>query len=93
MLMLKLGSLFSGSGTCELAAVLCGINPVWASEIEKFPIQVTTKRFPRMKQLGDIKKIDGAKIDLVDIITGGTPCQDMSAAGKRKGIQGHKSSL
>jgi len=52
--MLKLGSLFSGSGTCELAAVLCGINPVWASEIEKFPVQVTSKRFPNMKHLGDI---------------------------------------
>ena len=51
-LMLKLGSLFSGSGTCELAAVLCGINPVWASEIENFPIQVTTKRFPHVQQNG-----------------------------------------
>jgi len=91
--MLKLGSLFSGSGTCELAAVLCGINPVWASEIENFPIQVTTKRFPGMKHLGDIRKINGANIEPVDIITGGTPCQDMSVAGRRKGIQGQKSSL
>ena len=46
-----------------------------------------------MKHLGDIRRINGADIEPADIITGGTPCQDMSAAGKRKGIQGHKSSL
>jgi len=71
---LKLGSLFSGSGTCELAAVLCGIEPVFASEIEKFPIQVTSKRFPNMKHLGDITQINGAEIEPVDIITFGSPC-------------------
>lgn len=66
---MKLGSLFDGSGTCPLAARMCGIKPVWASEIEPFPIRVTRKNFPEMRHLGDITKINGAEIDPVDIIT------------------------
>lgn len=89
-----LGSLFDGSGTCPLAATLCGIEPVWASEIEPYPIRVTTARFPAMQHLGDITKIDGAAIPPVDIITFGSPCQDLSVAGRRAGLQeGERSSL
>mgnify|MGYP000970133026 CR=1 FL=1 len=90
---MKLGALFSGSGGFELAGQLVGFTPVWASEIEPFPILVTTKRFPRMLHLGDIKKLDGAKMTKVDIITGGSPCQDMSIAGKREGLDGSRSNL
>lgn len=91
---MKLGSLFDGSGGFPLAGALCGIEPVWASEIEPYPIRVTTQRFPRMKHLGDITKIDGAKIETVDVITFGSPCQDLSVAGKRAGIHdGARSSL
>jgi len=91
---MKLGSLFDGSGGFPLAGALCGIEPVWASEIEPFPIRVTTQRFPRMKHLGDITKIDGGKIEPVDVITFGSPCQDLSVAGKRAGIHdGARSSL
>lgn len=72
--MLTLGSLFDGAGTIPFAAKLCGIKPVWSSEIEKFPCEVTAKRFPDMVQLGDITKIDGRKIEPVDIITFGSPC-------------------
>lgn len=82
----KMGSLFSGSGGFELAATLCGIEPVFASEIEPFPIRVTTKRFPHMKHYGDISSISGSQLEPVDLITGGSPCQDMSVAGKRKGM-------
>lgn len=89
---MKLGSLFDGSGTAPLAASLCGIEPVWASEIEPYPIRVTTKRFPRMKHLGDITKINGAEIEPVDIICGGSPCQDLSVAGKQAGLKGGKRS-
>ena len=60
---MKLGSLFDGSGTCPLAARMCGIEPVWASEIEPFPIRVTRKNFPKMRHMGDITKINGAEID------------------------------
>ena len=71
---LTLGSLFDGSGTMPLAAQISGIVPVWSSEIEKFPLQVTEKRFPDVKQLGDITKINGGEIEPVDIIAGGSPC-------------------
>lgn len=91
--MITLGSLFDGSGGFPLAADMCGITPLWASEIEKFPIEVTSKRFPNMKHLGDVTKINGAKIDPVDIITFGSPCQDLSVAGKRAGLSGDRSSL
>lgn len=71
---MTLGSLFDGAGTIPFAAQLCGVMPVWSSEIEKFPCEVTAKRFPNMKQLGDITKINGREIDPVDIIAGGSPC-------------------
>lgn len=91
---MTLGSLFDGSGTCPLAAAMCGITPVWASEIEPYPIRVTQKNFPRMKHLGDITQINGAEIEPVDIVTFGSPCQDLSAAGTQKGlIAGKRSSL
>ena len=87
---MTLGSLFDGSGTCPLAAALCGITPVWASEIEPYPIAVTKSRFPKMIHLGSVTEIDGRRIQPVDIITFGSPCQDMSIAGKRAGMK-HKS--
>lgn len=83
---MKLLSLFDGSGGFPLAGAMCGIIPVAASEVEPFPIRVTTKRFPDMKHLGDISKINGAEIEPVDVITFGSPCQDLSVAGKRKGL-------
>ena len=84
---LELGSLFDGSGGFPLAGSLCGITPVWASEVEPYPIAVTRSRFPGMKHLGDISKINGAEIEPVDVITFGSPCQDLSVAGKRAGIK------
>jgi len=84
---MKLGSLFDGSGGFPLAARMCGIEPVWASEIEEYPIRVTKKNFPNMKHLGDITKINGAEIEPVDIITFGSPCQDLSIAGNRAGMK------
>lgn len=90
---LTLGSLFDGSGGFPLAATMCGITPVWASEIDPFCVQVTSKRFPNMKHLGDITKINGAEIPSVNIITFGSPCQDLSVAGNRAGLDGSRSSL
>ena len=84
---MKLGSLFDGSGGFPLAACLCGITPVWASEIEPYPIAVTRSRFPKMKHLGNISTINGAEIEPVDVITFGSPCQDLSIAGKRAGLK------
>lgn len=91
---MKLGSLFDGSGGFPLAGTIHGIEPVWASEIEPYPLKVTAARFPCMKQLGDVTKINGAEIDPVDVVTFGSPCQDLSVAGKQAGIHdGERSSL
>lgn len=90
---LTLGSLFDGSGGFPLGGLLAGITPVWASEIEPFPIRVTTKRLPFMKHYGNISAMDGGEIEPVDIITFGSPCQDMSIAGRRDGLDGSRSSL
>lgn len=80
-------SLFDGSGGFPLAASLCGIEPVYAAEVEPYPIAVTKNRFPKMKHLGDVSKVKGGEIEPVDIITFGSPCQDMSIAGKRAGLK------
>lgn len=88
---MTLGSLFDGIGVFCLAAQNAGIKPVWASEIEAFPLSVTARHFPNVIQLGDINVIETAPH--VDIITAGSPCTDLSIAGKRSGIRGKKSGL
>ena len=85
--MITLASLFDGIGGALLCAERCGAVPVWASEIEKFPIKVTRHHFPDVKHYGDITKIKGDEVEPVDIIVGGSPCQDLSVAGKRKGMK------
>lgn len=89
----KLGSLFDGGGTMPLCAVMCGGRAVWASEVEPYPIAVTRTHLPHMKHLGSVKDVRGDKIEPVDIITFGSPCQDLSIAGKRAGLGGGRSGL
>jgi DNA (cytosine-5)-methyltransferase 1 len=91
--MMTMGSLFDGIGGFPLAAIHNGIMPVWASEIEAFPIKVTKLRFPDMLHVGDITKLNGATLPPVDIICGGSPCQDLSVAGQRRGLAGERSGL
>ena len=69
---LTMGSLFDGIGGFPLAAIRSGITPVWASEIEAFPIEVTKQRFQSMIHVGDITKLNGAELPPVDIICGGS---------------------
>ena len=90
---MTLGSLFDGAGGFPLAGKMAGFTPLWASEIEPFPIRVTTKRFPNMRHLGNITEISGKNIEPVDVITFGSPCQDLSVAGKRAGLDGERSGL
>ena len=90
---LTLGSLFDGGGGFLLGAKLLGIKPIWASEIEPFPIRVTTKRMPEVKHLEDVSDIKGYEIEPVDIITFGSPCRDMSIAGKRARLNSSRSNL
>jgi len=87
------GNLFSGSGTWELAAQLFGIKTFWEAEIEPFPVALEAKRFPDAMQLGDVSKIKGAEIPVVDIMTNSSPCTNLSVAGKREGLEGSESSL
>lgn len=90
---LTLGSLFDGSGGFPLAGIQAGIRPVWASEIEPFPILVTTRRLPQLTHVGDVTGVNGADVDAVDVITFGSPCQDLSVAGKQAGLAGERSGL
>ena len=90
---LTLGSLFDGIGGFPLAGIKSGIRPVWASEIEPFPVRVTEKRLPGMKHYGDVSKLNSGDLEPVDIITFGSPCQDLSIAGKRSGLDGARSGL
>ena len=83
----KIGSLFDGSGGFPLAGAMCRFVPTWAAEVEPYPIAVTRSRFPNMRHLGDVSKLNGADIEPVDIICGGSPCQDLSVAGKRCGLK------
>ena len=91
---MKLGSLFDGSGGFPLAGALAGIDPVWAAEIEPYPISVTRYRFPAMRHLGSVSEVNGGENEPVDVVTFGSPCQDLSIAGKRAGIHdGERSTL
>ena len=90
---LRLGSLFDGIGVFPLAASRCGIVPVWASEIARAPVSITRRHFPDMLHLGDITQIDGSRIPPVDIVTFGSPCQNLSTIGAREGLAGSKSGL
>lgn len=94
MRMPTLGSLFDGSGGFPLAGQLSGITPIWAAEVEPYPIAVTRSRFPGMMHLGSVTEVHGDKVQPVDVITFGSPCQDLSVAGKRAGIRdGQRSNL
>ena len=91
---LTLGSLFDGSGGFPLGGILAGIEPRWSSEIEPFPVLVTHKRLPQVQHYGDVSTLNGAELPPVDIIPLGSPCQDLSIAGKRAGIHdGDRSNL
>jgi DNA (cytosine-5)-methyltransferase 1 len=90
---IKIGSLFDGIGGAPLSAVLLGADPIWASEIDEKPIAITKKHFPNMKHYGDITQINGADLEPVDVIVGGSPCTDLSVAGKRTGLAGERSGL
>ena len=85
------GSLFSGIGGFEWGAKYAGIETIWSCEIAKFQRKVLSKNFPNVKQYEDIRDVVFPKY--ADIVSGGFPCQDISIAGKGKGIKGERSGL
>lgn len=91
--MITLGSLFDGIGTWQLSAKHNGIKPLWSCEIDPYPSAVSHFHFPETKQYGDIKEIHGDSIEPVDVLCAGSPCQNLSQAGNRKGLNGKESSL
>ena len=90
---LTLGSLFDGIGGFPLCAEKNEIKTLWASEIEPFPIAVSRQHFPAINFYGNIKSLKSKYLEKVDIITAGSPCQDVSIAGKRTGLSGNRSGL
>ena len=90
---LTMGSLFDGIGGFVYAGNQVGIDTLWSSEIDSCCEAVTKHHLPHVSQLGDITKINGAEVPPVDIICGGSPCQDLSVAGKRAGLAGERSGL
>ena len=88
---LTLGSLFDGIAGFPLAAAGLGIKAIWTSEIEPNCVEIAARHFPEAKQLGDITKLNGAEIDTVDIISFGSPCQNLSTAGNQRGLPGNYS--
>lgn len=92
---MKVGSLFSGYGGLDMAVCEAfGAEVAWHSEIDEAPAKILEYHYPHIPNLGDITKIDWSEVEQVDIITGGSPCQDLSTAGRRAGMtDGTRSNL
>jgi DNA (cytosine-5)-methyltransferase 1 len=91
---MKHGSLFSGIGGFDLASQWMGWENVFQVEWDSYCQKVLAKNFPNVKRYGDIKEFDGTKYrGLIDIISGGFPCQDISVSGQGRGIYGKRSGL
>lgn len=85
------GSLFSGIGGFDYAGELCGIKTLWVCEIEPAPVAILRRLFPDAIQLGNIMEVHGGEIAPVDVLTFGSPCQGMSVAGTRCGLDSDQS--
>ncbi|SCE95067.1 DNA (cytosine-5)-methyltransferase 1 [Micromonospora echinospora] len=91
---LRIGSLCSGYGGLDLAVELVlGGRVVWYAETDRHATAVFSHHWPDTPNLGDIRVVDWAQVEPVDILTARFPCQDISNAGKRAGITGEHSSL
>ena len=87
------GSLFSGIGGIDLGLVNAGMRLLWHSEIDPYAYKVLKKQWPQVPNLGDVTTIEWNEVERPDLVCGGFPCQDISRAGRRSGIDGDKSGL
>lgn len=91
---MTIGSLFSGLGGLELGLEWAGLGPVqWQVEIDPFCREVLAKHWPNARRFADVKAVGLDTLGRVDIVCGGFPCQDVSLAGKGKGLDGDRSGL
>ena len=90
---MRVGSLFSGIGGIELGLERAGFETAWFCEVEPYACAVLKKNWPGIPNIGDITAVDWRTVERVDVLTGGFPCQDISIAGKRRGITGERSGL
>lgn len=90
---MKVGSLFAGIGGFDLGFERAGFEVAWCVEWDRNAQAVLRKRFPNAQVYGDIREVDPDKLERVDVICGGFPCQDLSVAGKRAGLAGERSGL
>lgn len=92
---LTVGSMFAGYGGIELAlSSVLDVEPIWFAEFDAAPSKILAHHWPDVPNLGDVTKVDWTSVPKVDVITGGSPCQDLSHAGKRKGMtDGTRSNL
>jgi DNA (cytosine-5)-methyltransferase 1 len=93
---MKYGSICSGIEAATVAWEPLGWKAAWYSEIEKFPCQLLKYHYPTIPNLGDMTKLNENEIfknTEIDLIIGGTPCQDFSLAGQRAGMAGDKGQL
>lgn len=86
------GSLFAGIGGMDLGLERAGMVCKWQVEIDPFCRQVLAKHWPEVPKYEDVRTV-GAELESVDLIAGGFPCQDVSVAGKKAGIEGERSGL
>jgi DNA (cytosine-5)-methyltransferase 1 len=90
---MKLGGLFSGIGGFELAWTRLGGEVAWMCEWDKNARKVLEARFPGVPIYPDVRDLDPAEVEAVDVLTGGSPCQGFSVAGKRTGLEHGESQL
>lgn len=87
------GSLFAGVGGFDLGLEAAGWSCSWQVEWDKHATAVLARHWPTVPRWGDVRDVDGATLLPVDLITFGSPCQDLSVAGRRAGLDGDRSSL
>jgi DNA (cytosine-5)-methyltransferase 1 len=87
------GSLFTGIGGFDLGFERAGFKTVWQVEIEAFPQAVLKTHWPKVQRYADVRKVGKRNLARVDVITAGVPCQDVSVAGKRRGLAGERTGL
>jgi DNA (cytosine-5)-methyltransferase 1 len=90
---MKLGGLFSGVGGFELAWTQLGHEVAWMCEWDPKARKVLEARFPGVRIYPDVRDLDPAEVEAVDVLTGGSPCQGFSIAGTRSGLEHSESQL